>query len=517
MKQAGSDFSLEDFQRLLNRLSLESINIPVAGIDTHLKKLLRLIGKYSLVDRCFTVLFNTEGDRLVISHDWSRKGFHSTISSVRLEDVPQAWLNIKKNDLIFIPDIHKIKYSSFSGPEKVFSTTTKSALLIPLQSHDKKIGYLGFSSTGSMKSFPEEIKSILRVIGELIVSLYEKKTIHSQLELAERIVSKSTGQLAFFDNNGNLQFANESFRKNFTGAPKRGETPDFRSIFRKKVSAGNEKFFVSFSRAIEGNDSRMEVWIKNRNNLALYEIDLYANRNDVGETTGVFFNSNDITERVQLEAMILKAIHQERRKIGINLHDDLGHDLLAIDIRLKLLSDRIKTISPETSVELVEIEKSVKDMMNDVRRLSHGLIPFKNQGLEIREMLDAAAITMYKYYGLQCRTYISPEVKIADESIIGELYNIITESVVNSVKHSGCSEINLRIYPEKNLYAMAITDNGKGIQDARSIETGAGIEIMKYRARSIGGLLEISSTPNKGTTVKVVFNPVRPPFKRSES
>lgn len=514
MKQVNNEISLDDFQRLLNKLSLESINIPVAEIDTHLKKILRLLGRYAGVERCYIVLFNTEQDRLIISHEWSRKDFHPTINSVRLEDVPPDWLNVRKNELIIVPDVHRVKYNSFSGPEKIFSTGTKFALLIPLQSHEKKIGYLGFSSRRSIYSFHEDIKSIFRIIGELIVSLYEKKTIHSQLELAERIVSKSTGQLAFFDISGYLQFANESFQKNFTGALKGRQNPTFHNIFKNRVSAGNEKFFTGFNLALAGKDSRIEVWIKIKNSLCLFEIFLHCYMNSDGSISGVFFNSNNITERVQLEAAILKATYRERKKIGINLHDDLGHDLLAIDIRLKLLSDRIKLISPETSVELAEIQNSVKDMMNDVRRLSHGLIPFKNQGLDIREMLDAANIMMYKYYSLHCETIISPEVDVVDESVIGELYNIIIESVVNSVKHSGCDTIRISIYPENNLYVMTIADNGKGIRDINKTRSGAGIEIMKYRARSIGGLLEISSSPDNGTTVKVTFNPKRLPFAK---
>jgi len=85
---------------------------------------------------------------------------------------------------------------------------------------------------------------------------------------------------------------------------------------------------------------------------------------------------------------------------------------------------------------------------------------------------------------------------------------------VNSVKHSGCDTIRISIYPENNLYVMTIADNGKGIRDINKTRSGAGIEIMKYRARSIGGLLEISSSPDNGTTVKVTFNPKRLPFAK---
>ncbi len=506
MTKLSPETPLAGFERLINSLALESINIPVHGINLHLKKLLSLIGRYAGVERCTVILYNDDRSELAIHHEWSRRGFTPGIYSVKTSDLPQTWQNSRKNTPIMIPDVTTVRHMPHSGPEKIFSRKIKSLLLIPLCSGSRITGYLGLSSVKKITSFTEELKSLLVAVGELIVSLLEKKAIHSQLELSERIVSKSTGQLAFFDRSGTLQFYNESFRRNFMGRHAKGKGPGFAKIFKNRVSAGSEHFFRSFNQTLAGRDSRMEVWIKNREDLCLFEIILHPNKSDDGEITGVFFNSQNITERVQLEAKILKVISQERKKIGINLHDELGHDLLAIDIRLKLLSDRIRGISPDTAAELVEIETSVKEMMRDVRRLSHGLIPFKNQGLDLKEMLDAASIMMYKYYGLQCTTFISPEVRITDESVIGELYNIITESVVNSVKHSGCDQILITIHPDSSLYVMTISDNGSGMNSGALNSPGAGIEIMKYRARSIGGILEISSSPLHGTTVRVTFN-----------
>lgn len=511
MIRRNKKITLTGFDKLINRLALESISIPVNRIDIHLKKILMLVGKYADVDRCYIALFSNDRQDISVSHEWSRRGFTATVNTISADDIPRSWLKSRKNDLIIITDVAGIKYPDKSGPERIFSRNVKSVLLVPLISDTGIAGYTGFSSVKVITLFSEELKSVFRVSAELILNLLEKKKIHTQLEIAENIVSRSTGQLAFFDRNGLLQFCNMSFRKNFMTGLNKDTRPDFYTIFNHRISAGRERFIKSFSQALAGRDSQMEIWIwiKNRKNLNLFEIFLHTSKSEEGGISGVIFNANDITERVQLEAMILKVIYQERKKIGINLHDDLGHDLLAIDIRLKLLSDRLKTVSPDTSTELVEIETSVKDMMNDVRRLSHGLIPFKNQGLDLREMLDAATIMMYKYYGLQCSSSLAPEVSVTDESIIGELYNIINESVVNSVKHSGCDHIDISIYTENNLNIMTITDNGKGIPNTASKTAGAGMEIMRYRARSIGGLLEINSTPGQGTSVKVIFNPER--------
>lgn len=220
---------------------------------------------------------------------------------------------------------------------------------------------------------------------------------------------------------------------------------------------------------------------------------------------GVVMNSTDITDRVQLETRILEVMHEERKRVGITLHDDLGHDLLAVAIKSRLLSDKLKSFSEELSVEAGQIEISIKNCINEVRNLSHGLIPYKNYGLEFREMLDAAALTIERNYKILCTFDIAPDLDIKDESIIKELYYIIDETVLNAQKHSGCSSVKISMYYEKRMIVLKIVDNGKGISDKIN-ESGAGLEIMKYRARTIGGLLEIKNNPSGGTVIECTFS-----------
>lgn len=493
---------------LLGMLALESINIPPQGIDIHLNKLLMLIGKYTKAEHCYIQLLSDDRSELVYTHSWCRRGYVPTLTTIRAVEVPLL-LNAKRKKIIFIPDVFGLKFNPDYDLKSRINPKLKSAVVSPLVLNEVLIGFLGCSLSRKITTLPAELKSLLTIAAELVINLFEKKNIYSQIGIAESIVSKTSSRLAYFDSSGKMLFSNSAFMESFicngTGPGSHG----FYSIFSDIADSADSKLNKKFNSALSGKDSQIEVWIKNCENLSLYEISLHPNNDNEGNITGVIFSARDITDRVQLEAGILKAIYQERKRIGILLHDDLEHDLLAADIRLKLLSDRIHDVAPEISVELVEIEKSVKDMMNDVRRLSHGLIPFKNQGLELREMLDAAKIMMTKYYGLQSGYTIHPDINITSEPVISELFNIIIECTVNAVKHSGCDSINVDISPEKNLYVMKITDNGKGIQETKLRFPGAGLEIMRYRARSIGGLLEIKGSRNRGTTVKVSFNPER--------
>ncbi len=498
---------LLEFESLLTRLALESINIPAEEIDSHLKKLLLLTGKFANVERCFIVLFNAKGDKLYVTHDWCAPGFSPTIKTIIKSNVPRSWIKKQKNNVILIHDVKKFKYNDEAGYESIFSHGVKSSMLIPLFNKDKCFGYIGFSSTRKIDVFSPELKSIFRITAELAVNLYERKSAYTQIAIAQKIISKSSGMLAFFEKNGFIKMTNESFRKFYSLTENETKDLQITSLFKNRLGTREKKFLDYINRAIAGEEINTEIWYKKNEKLRLLEISLHPNIDNDGNVGSVIMNSNDITERVQLEARILEVIHKERKKIGISLHDDLGHDLLAVAIKSRLIADKLKSVSSETSFEVNEIENAIKNAMNEVRRLSHGLIPYKNHGLEFHEMIDAVALTIERDYKLHCEFHIDESINISDESIIKEIYYIIDEAVMNSIKHSGCTGIKIIMSPKNKMITLSIIDNGRGIPGNYNADSGVGIEIMKYRARAIGGFLEVKNHPGGGVIIECIFNP----------
>lgn len=498
--------SLLQFESILTRLALESINIPLNDIDSHINKILTLITRFAGVDRSYIALYNTPGDTLIVTHEWCANNFKPSIYSIKKELIPASWKRKGKSEAIIIPDVKKIKYPKNSNHSKIFSRNIKSAMLIPLYFNGNRIGYLGFSSAAPLKEFSVILKTIFKVSAELIVNLYERKSANTQLEIAGMIVAKSSGMLAYFDSDGNIKSSSEAFQK-FHKISDIHSKINVIDLFRRRLGSGTgaDKLLESINASLQGKEIKTEIWLRQDNRVRLMELSLHPDADSSG-IKGVVMNSIDITERVQLETKILEVMHQERKRVGITLHDDLGHDLLAVAIKSRLLSDKLKAISPEFSIEAGEIEQALRKCIGDVRDLSHGLIPYKNYGLEFREMLDAAALTISRNYKLKCEFKIDPELDIKDESIIKELYYIIDESVMNSLKHSGCTAIFISMYLQKNMIILKIVDNGKGISDNKEAESGAGLEIMKYRARSIGGLLEIKNNPAGGTVIECTFS-----------
>lgn len=498
---------MTEFESILSRFALESINIPGDEIDIHMNRILQLAGKFSNVNRCFIAL-NTEGKMNIrVKNEWHTPGYAPDIMSINWDTIPKNLYKKKKDGVIIVPDAQRIKNFLLRRDDHIDNCEQNIAMLFPLISKSKQIGYIGFITSGSIRAITPEIVLIFRISAELAVNLFERKDTCDRMLIGEKIISKSSGMLAFFDRNGVIRLTNEAFRKFHSLKENEAEQKKIISLFSERPGYSDTKFVEYINRSLKGEEIRTEIWYKNRDSLRLLDISLHPNVDNDGIIRTVILNSIDITERVQLEAKILEVIHKERKKIGISLHDDLSHDLLVVAIKSRLLADSLKPLSFDMSKEASEIEQGVKNAINEVRRLSHGLIPYKNSGLEFKEMIDGVALTIERDYRLNCEFYIDKNIHITDESVIKELYYIIDESVTNAIKHSGCTEIKIAMTIKKQMISLNIIDNGCGISGTYSADSGVGLEIMKYRARSIGGFLEAKDNPGGGTIVECIFNP----------
>ncbi len=328
----------------------------------------------------------------------------------------------------------------------------------------------------------------------------ENKT---QNDYYKQMIDRSRAMFAYFDNNGSIMASNIFFKnfhsKNFNTRKCR----DIVKTYKTGLAASDEKIQQAIADAFSGIKSTSEIWHLNEEKMHLLQIIFFPiKKNDKYD---VILYARDITESIKMEAKILEVMHEERKKVGISLHDNLGHDLLAIAIQSRLLRDKLSDAGSPLKDELRKIEDDIKNSINEVRRLSHGLIPFKNYGLEFREMLDAVSLTIERNYNHQCEIKINDDFHIEDESIIKELYYIAEEAVANSAKHSSSTKIQIEAGYIKNQGYLKVVDNGGGFSTVGADESGIGFEIMKYRARSIGGDLEII-TDRAGTTVLCTFS-----------
>jgi signal transduction histidine kinase len=208
----------------------------------------------------------------------------------------------------------------------------------------------------------------------------------------------------------------------------------------------------------------------------------------------------DITEQRRLEKKILEITEQERRKIGFNLHDDLGQHLIGIEALSTLLKQRLKQQNHPESVLAEDIADLIGDAISKTRTLAKGLCPvdMDAQGL----VISLTELTEYiqKVFGISCTLECPPDISINDNTVATHLYHIIQEATNNAQRHGKADHIIIKLVYENNHLVISVKDNGKGFSGEKS-DDGLGLSIMGFRAASIGGILDIISTPGKGTEI----------------
>jgi len=194
----------------------------------------------------------------------------------------------------------------------------------------------------------------------------------------------------------------------------------------------------------------------------------------------------------------------ERRKLGMELHDDLGASLASIQIRLSTCLRKIT--DPELRAQFEELRQLLKEVYENVREKSHQW--FNNENMltnavyasKINDLLDTALPHHFRRKDVvieaECLRYTSLQVKI-------ELLYIIQEAIANILKHAQADSITILIYRDIPGIIMEINDNGRGFNTA-GIGNGIGLKSIWNRAESIGGKAEITSC-RQGTEVKITI------------
>jgi signal transduction histidine kinase len=197
-------------------------------------------------------------------------------------------------------------------------------------------------------------------------------------------------------------------------------------------------------------------------------------------------------------------IEKERRRIGQELHDNLGQRMTGLSLLAEALATKLKAVSPDLFDLADAVERTASDAVLETRRLAHGLMPVVPGARGLRAALTELVESVSLDGKLQCTFYSDAPIEVEDEYVAANLYRIAQESVSNLIRHGHASVAAIRLGRVDNKTTLSITDNGAGFSRRADDQGGEhGLRIMAYRASLIGYDLKIESVPGTGTTIEV--------------
>jgi PAS domain S-box-containing protein len=228
-----------------------------------------------------------------------------------------------------------------------------------------------------------------------------------------------------------------------------------------------------------------------------------------GTPTYIIATGIDITERKHLEKTILEISAREQRRIGQDLHDGLGQHLTGIAFMSKVQEKKLMEKGLPESADAAKIVNLVNEAIHKTRELARGLLPVVPDAQGLMSALQQWAGEVEDLFAVRCRFQCFTPVLIHDDTVSTHLYYIAREAVNNAIKHGHAGQIVIRLAADEVQGTLTIEDNGSGIGRIAPGNKGVGLHLMSYRARMVGGSLEVQGVATGGTIVTCLF-PVLP-------
>ena len=191
------------------------------------------------------------------------------------------------------------------------------------------------------------------------------------------------------------------------------------------------------------------------------------------------------------------AANLERGRIAREIHDSLGHSLTTLDIQLEL-AQRLYEKDPNRAINSLNIAKELS---------SECLTKVRNSVQSIRQTnfnFNQVLATLVEQVGQNqsFKIHLDSQLPQLPSQTSHQLYCIVQEAVNNIQKHAFAKVVNIKGYQNTQGIILEIIDDGKGFEvDAH--HTGFGLRGMQERVQILGGEIEIKSTLDEGTQIRV--------------
>lgn len=218
------------------------------------------------------------------------------------------------------------------------------------------------------------------------------------------------------------------------------------------------------------------------------------------------FQESEIMQQKQLLHAVIESQEVERKRIGEDLHDEIGGTLSAIKLMLSAAKQNIN----DRDV-LLPAKQLIDKMIIDVRNIAHDLSPPGLTMFGLYHTVEAFISLINKTGEIEILISHQPliEKRIFTEKVELALFRIITQLIANTLKHANATQISLVFKPNDDHLTIEYTDNGKGFD--LSILTkhhGIGMQNIKSRLQMIEAIYTLESSPTKGFKINIVC-PIR--------
>ena len=332
------------------------------------------------------------------------------------------------------------------------------------------------------------------------------------------LVESGLELIARADPSGRLLFANDAYLCAF-GYRREDVEAGRVNILPHIHEDDRERVLESFRHVLEPPHRNVIVSrVRIRDTWRWYEWEQGVVRDEEGVVTEIQGAGRDVTERQVAEEALRRSLaelkrseetlrrlarrqaqirEEERRRLGLDLHDNVCQELAAVGVLLSAARVRKGDGS-----ELERAAQHLTEVIEHLRLVGRDLRPMMLSDLGLTESLRAFTTKVSSLQRRVVARFPTPIPRLDDETEIA-VYRVAQEALGNALRHAYARSIDLLLRAEGETLVLEVRDDGRGFDRTACRGDSLGLASMEERALALGGRLAIESAPGQGTCVRL--------------
>jgi signal transduction histidine kinase len=352
------------------------------------------------------------------------------------------------------------------------------------------------------------------------VELCEQSHIESEIML-QAVIDACVSNIAILDRFGTVIQVNNAWRlsadRHSLTTKRYGVGLNYLEMCKTAWGISSERVAAvaeGFCRMLDGEDMGLSQEYPWHNATTGRWFMMRAARLDLpvfGDSFRILVTHEDITERKRAEELLhdlggrlIGAQEEERRRVALELHDNLNQKLALLSIELEQCAHKIPGWRGDLLARVRSLWAKTQEISLEIHRLSHQLHPSKLDYLGLAAAVQSLCDELAEHHEVTIQFHHLGFPAVLPQEVTLCLFRIVQESLSNVIKHSGSQEARVVLERTGQLVRLSVSDTGYGFDtESARMKNGLGLISMRERLRLVGGDISIRSQLSRGTQIDV--------------